>query len=78
LAVNRKLDFAPSRAILPALVNGDTMSLHGSYASKGGFSKHRNVLSRVERIERLKSVQKWEEGKNSVFNLPKVRNIKSA
>lgn len=52
------------------------MSMHGSFQGKGGFAKHRNVLSRAERIERLKADDRWVEGKNSVFNLPKVRNIK--
>lgn len=52
------------------------MSIHGTFNSKGGFAKHRNVLSRVERIERLKVEGKYTEGKTSVFNLPKVRNIK--
>jgi small basic protein (TIGR04137 family) len=57
------------------------MSIHGTYVSKGGFVKHRNVLSRAERIERLKFEGKWSEkdakGKAaSIFNLPKVRNIK--
>lgn len=52
------------------------MSIHGTFVSKGGFAKHRNVLSRVERIARLKADDRWSEGKNSVFNLPKVRNIK--
>jgi small basic protein (TIGR04137 family) len=54
------------------------MSMHGSFASKGGFAKHRNVLSRAERIEKLKAEGKWVEKKNSIFNLPKVRSIKSA
>lgn len=49
------------------------MSMHGSFASKGGFAKKRNVLSRVERIEKLKSQGKWAQDKNSIFNLPKVR-----
>ena len=53
------------------------MSMHGTFASKGGFAKHRNVLSRAERIERLRADGKWTQGKNSIFNLPKVRNIKS-
>lgn len=57
------------------------MSIHGTYVSKGGFVKHRNVLSRAERIERLKSEGKWsaKDAKGnaaSIFNLPKVRNIK--
>jgi small basic protein (TIGR04137 family) len=57
------------------------MSIHGSYVSQGGFVKHRNVLTRAERIERLKVEGRWaakkEDGKDgSIFNLPKVRNIK--
>lgn len=60
------------------------MSIHGSYNSQGGFAKHRNVLSRAERIERLKVDGKWtaKDAKDakgvqsSIFNLPKVRNIK--
>jgi small basic protein (TIGR04137 family) len=57
------------------------MSIHGSYVSKGGFAKHRNVLSRAERIERLKVDGKWSDktakaDATSIFNLPKVRNIK--
>lgn len=50
------------------------MTMHGSFASKGGFSKKRNVLSRIERIERLKAQGKWSQAKkDSIFNLPKVR-----
>ncbi len=52
------------------------MSMHGTFASKGGFSKHRNVLSRAERIERLKADGRWSAENGSIFNLPKVRNIK--
>ncbi len=53
------------------------MSMHGSFASKGGMSKHRNVLTRAERIERLKAEGRWTP-ENGVTNLPKVRNIKMA
>ena len=50
------------------------MTMHGSFASKGGFAKKRNVLSRVERIEKLKAQGKWgKDGTSSIFNLPKVR-----
>ncbi len=52
------------------------MSIHGTFVGKGGFSKHRNVLSRAERIERLKADGRWAKDTNSIFNLPKVRNIK--
>ena len=51
------------------------MSMHGSFASKGGMSKHRNVLTRTERIEKLKADGRWSAEKG-VTNLPKVRNIK--
>jgi small basic protein (TIGR04137 family) len=50
------------------------MTMHGSFASKGGFAKKRNVLTRIERIEKLKGKALWsEEKKSSIFNLPKVR-----
>lgn len=51
------------------------MSIHGSFVSKGGMSKHRNVLTRAERIERLKAEGRWSPEKG-ITNLPKVRNIK--
>jgi small basic protein (TIGR04137 family) len=50
------------------------MTMHGSFASKGGFAKKRNVLSRIERIEKLKAQGKWgKDTASSIFNLPKVR-----
>lgn len=50
------------------------MTMHGTFASKGGFTKKRNVLSRLERIEKLKGKGLWSsEKKSSIFNLPKVR-----
>ena len=53
------------------------MSIHSSYISKGGFSKHRNVFTRAERIEKLKTDGRWKgDDKESIFNLPKIRNIK--
>ena len=53
------------------------MSLHHSFSSSGGQGRHRNVLSRAERIERLKKQGRWDEAKGA-FNLPKVRSIKGA
>ena len=52
------------------------MSIHSSYITKGGFAKHRNVFTRAERIEKLKADGRWTDAKNSIFNLPKLRNIK--
>jgi len=49
--------------------------MHSSFSGSGGLTKHRNVLSRAERLERLRAENKYEDGK-PVTNLPKVRNIK--
>jgi small basic protein (TIGR04137 family) len=50
------------------------MSIHKSLATAGNLTKHRNVLTRVERLEILKKEQRLKEGQ-SVFGLPKVRSI---
>lgn len=52
------------------------MSIHGSLRTKGALTKHRNVLSRMERLKRLEDEGRWLEDKNSVLGLPKVKNIK--
>jgi len=48
------------------------MSIHKSLKVKGKHARSRNVLSREERLTRLKAQERWSEGK-SVFRLPKVR-----
>jgi small basic protein (TIGR04137 family) len=52
------------------------MSIDRSLKIKGALSRHRNVLSRDERIEQLKDEEQWTEG-NSVLGLPKVAHRKS-
>lgn len=52
------------------------MSIHSSLRSKGSLVKHRNVLSRAERIAKLEEGGKWKEDANLVLGLVKVRNIK--
>lgn len=52
------------------------MSIHSSLRSKGALAKHRNVLSRVERIAKLEEAGRWKEDTNLVIGLAKVRNIK--
>lgn len=52
------------------------MSIHKSLVSKGRLRRHRNVLTRTERIEELEKEEKWEAEKDSVFSLPKVRVAK--
>ena len=51
------------------------MSIDRSLKVKGALSRHRNVLTRAERIERLKNEELW-SGDQSVFGLPKVANRK--
>lgn len=52
------------------------MSIDPSLKVKGALSRHRNVLSRAERIEALKDEEKWDE-EDSVLGLPKVAHRKS-
>ncbi|MCX5684174.1 MAG: small basic protein [Planctomycetota bacterium] len=51
------------------------MSLHKSLRSHGALARHRNVLTRAERIEKLKETGKW-EGDKDIFALPKVSHRK--
>ncbi|MGI5832190.1 MAG: small basic protein [Thermoguttaceae bacterium] len=48
------------------------MTIDKSLRVKKGVSRSRNVLTRVERIEKMKEMDKWNEG-DSPFNLPKTR-----
>ena len=52
------------------------MSIDPSLKIKGALTRHRNVLSRAERIEQLKDEERWEEG-DSLMGLPKVAHRKS-
>lgn len=54
------------------------MSLDASLKTKGNLSQHRNVLSRAERIERLKATKGFEPEKAPVVGLPKTANRKTA
>jgi len=54
------------------------MSIHKSLHTGGALVKHRNVLSRAERIGILEEAGRWREEKDSVLGLRKVRNIKTA
>ena len=53
------------------------MSLDRSLKSANALIRHRNVLTRDERLLKLKEEEKWSEGK-SVFGLPKVAHRKQA
>ena len=54
------------------------MSIHSSFRSGGSAAKHRNVLARLERLEKLEAAGRWQAAENGLFGLPKVRSIKVA
>jgi small basic protein (TIGR04137 family) len=56
---------------------GDAMSLDPSLKAANALIRHRNVLTRAERLDKLKDEEKWTEEK-SVFGLPKVAHRKAA
>lgn len=53
------------------------MSLDRSLKSASSLVRHRNVLTRAERLDKLAEVDKWNESK-SPLGLPKVGNRKAA
>lgn len=54
------------------------MSLDRSLKSANALIRHRNVLTRAERLDMLKEQEKWSEDKNGIFGLPKVAHRKAA
>jgi small basic protein (TIGR04137 family) len=50
------------------------MSTHKSLVSSSKLKRHRNVLTRTERLEKLAEEGKWDESQ-SVFGLPKVKHM---
>lgn len=53
------------------------MSLDRSLKSASSLVRHRNVLTRAERLDKLTEAEKWNDTK-SVFGLPKVGHRKAA
>ena len=51
------------------------MTLDKSLKVSGGAIKARNVLTRVERLKRLKELDRWSEG-DPVLGIPKTRVVK--
>jgi small basic protein (TIGR04137 family) len=52
------------------------MSIDHSLKIEGALKRHRNVLTRAERVGQLKDEERWAEGQ-SVFGLPKIAHRKS-
>ena len=48
------------------------MTIDKSLKIQRGLIKNRNVLTRVERLEKLREEERWRDG-DSIFGLPKVR-----
>jgi small basic protein (TIGR04137 family) len=51
------------------------MTMDKSLRIRQGLIRSRSVLTRGERIERLKAAERWQDG-DSPFGLPKVRVYK--
>jgi small basic protein (TIGR04137 family) len=51
------------------------VSIDKSLITKGKLTRHRNVLTRAERIKVLTNENLWKDGR-SVFGLPKVKTLK--
>ena len=49
------------------------MTMHRSFGKGSNIKAKRNVLKRFERINVMKSKNKWKEG-DSVFGLPKTKS----
>ncbi len=53
------------------------MSMHKSLQPKGRLKRQRNVLTRRERVEKLLEEGDFEEGEDSVFGLPRVKQTET-
>ncbi|MBD3425963.1 MAG: small basic protein [Candidatus Omnitrophica bacterium] len=52
------------------------MSQHPSLKGGKGEGAFRSVLKRYEKIKELSDKDKWDEEKDSIYGLPKVKRIK--
>jgi len=52
------------------------MSQHSSLKGSSVGGKFRSVLKRFEKIKDLTEKEKWDEEKDSVYKLPKIKRIK--
>jgi small basic protein (TIGR04137 family) len=55
----------------------EAMTIDKSLRVKAGGIQNRNVLTRAERIAKLKETERWKDG-DRVLGLPKVRVLKLA
>lgn len=53
------------------------MSVDKTLKLKDALSRHRNVLTRAERIAQMERTGSFDESENSPFGLPKTRVLKT-
>lgn len=51
------------------------MSQHNSLRVDSVGVKHRNVLTRLERVKKMQSEERWNES-SKIFGLPKIKSMK--
>lgn len=51
------------------------MSIHSSLKVSMASARKRSVLKRAERLKQLGENGRWEEGKDSIFGLPKTKVV---
>jgi small basic protein (TIGR04137 family) len=51
------------------------MTIDKSLRVRAGMIRQRNVLTRAERLEKLKESERWQDG-DGVLGMPKVRVVK--
>ena len=51
------------------------MSQHPSLRVDSVGAKHRNVLTRLERIKKMQEEDNWKD-RESIYNLPKIKSLK--
>jgi small basic protein (TIGR04137 family) len=52
------------------------MSQHPSLLGSQKGKQHRSVIKRYEKLKHLIEKDKWEEQKDSIYRLPKIKSIK--
>ncbi|MCX5716603.1 MAG: small basic protein [Candidatus Omnitrophica bacterium] len=52
------------------------MSQHPSLLGSQKGKQHRSVIKRYEKLKQLVEKDKWEEEKNSIYKLPKIKSIR--
>ena len=52
------------------------MSVDRSLKGSSGLTRHRNVLTRAERLAKLEDEGRWVDGESTILGMPKVISVK--